>query len=208
LQAVRRTKLILWRDRLRPPPTIRKVCSRPSSRTMVTVAPNRTSEMSPEAGTSCAPARRALQYLISRAAAAIDARSDEAWAAACAARASAPPRSLMRFHAAGFHRLKTRKPASRTAQGGISWGKSREWKLPFDKPAIAAAFPGAANLVQSASATAAAVPENPRWSGSPNPRRRFFSPGRLDAAYDLKSAKFVRDRLQSFHSSVKRARHK
>ena len=48
-------------------------------RTMVTVAPNRTSEVSPEAGTSCALARRALLYLISRAAAAIDARSDEAW---------------------------------------------------------------------------------------------------------------------------------
>jgi hypothetical protein len=38
------------------------------------------------------------------------------------------------------------KPASRTAQGGVSWGKSREWKLPIDKPAIAAAFPDAANL--------------------------------------------------------------
>ena len=35
-----------------------------------------------------------------------------------------------------------------------------------------------------------------------------LSPGRLDAAYDLKPANFVRDRLQSFHSSVKRARHK
>jgi hypothetical protein len=34
-------------------PTIRKVCSRPSSRTIVTVAPNRTSEVSPEAGPSC-----------------------------------------------------------------------------------------------------------------------------------------------------------
>jgi len=112
-------------------PTIRKVCSRPSSRTMVTVAPNRTSEMSPEAGTSCALARRALQYLISRAAAAIDARSDEAWAD------STPPGSIGR---------RQRKPASRTAQGGVSRGKSREWKLPIDKPAIAAAFPGAANL--------------------------------------------------------------
>jgi len=38
-----------------------------------------------------------------------------------------------------------RKPASRTAQGGVSRGKSREWKLPIDKPAIAAAFPDTAN---------------------------------------------------------------
>ena len=70
-------------------PTIRKVCSRPSSRTIVTVPSNRTSEVSPEVGTSCALARRALQYLTSRAAAPIDARSDEAWAAAYATRASA-----------------------------------------------------------------------------------------------------------------------
>ena len=50
---------------------------------------NRTSEVSPEAGTSCALARRVLQYLTSRAAAPIDARSDEAWAAAYTTRASA-----------------------------------------------------------------------------------------------------------------------
>jgi hypothetical protein len=205
--------------------------------------------MSPEAGTSCALARRALQYLISRATAAIDARSDEAWAAACAARVSARaasiwaiPFSVTKFgcwdtgrsgkcstvsascsfttallmwasnsqdsakaqpsiarievsqvqdyaflpggsvatavlNAITRHRVhqpKTRKPASRTAQGGISWGKSREWKLPIDKPAIAAAFPGAANLLQSESATAAAVPEKPALVRKPKSASPVF----------------------------------
>ena len=72
-------------------PTIRKVCSRPSSRTIVTVVPSRASEVSPEAGTSCALARRTLQYLTSRAAAPIDARPDEAWAAAYATRSGPCP---------------------------------------------------------------------------------------------------------------------
>src|ERR1700730_2715350 len=42
-------------------PTIRKVCSRPSSRTIVTRLPNRTSECSSGAGTTRAVARRAVQ---------------------------------------------------------------------------------------------------------------------------------------------------
>jgi hypothetical protein len=48
-------------------PTIRKVCSRPSLRTIVTVVPKRTSEMSTGDGRTRALARRELQYRTSRA---------------------------------------------------------------------------------------------------------------------------------------------
>jgi hypothetical protein len=66
-----------------------------------------------------------------------------------------------------------RKAASRTAQGGVSRAKSREWKLPIDKPAIAAAFPGATNLECQSRVPNPGVPKKPTLVGTPNPRRRF-----------------------------------
>jgi|SRR6267378_301595 hypothetical protein len=49
----------------------------------------------------------------------------------------------MRFHPAGFHWPTDKEnPASqRLRKTGVQLGKSREWKLPIDKPSIEAVFP-------------------------------------------------------------------
>lgn len=110
----------------------------------------------------------------------------------------------MRFHAAGSPTEdKETRLANRARRGQL--GKSREWKLPTDKPAIAAAFPDVANLERQSRVPNPARPGKPAPVGNPNSRRRFFSPGGLDAASALKLVDFfhapdrviLHDRLRS-----------
>jgi len=51
----------------------------------------------------------------------------------------------------------------------------------------------AANLERQSRVPNPAVPKKPALVGTPNPRRRFFSPDGLDAASDSKLANLFRD---------------